>query len=240
MLKTWTVGDFVLIWLGGTVASVAMALALRELDTAPGVTGLATLAAQFAGILVVFWVIRARKHDAEPLNFAIEPGDIKYAGLGMLLQIVVSLLLQPIARLVYPEGRPPQEIGDIIGSADTESYVRIALFAAAVLFAPLTEELMYRGVLFKATRPLGPWVAILVTSVVFTVVHILGLDPDNRVGSAAIVLPPLFALAVLLGWLTERTGRLGPALFLHSGWNLLAALLLLIPAELLEQAAAGS
>lgn len=240
MRKAWTVGDFVLIWIGGTVASVAMAAGLQGQDTGPGVMGLTALAAQFAGIFLVFWILRNRKRDADPVNFAIEPGDIKFAGLGMLLQIVASLLLQPIARLVYPDGRPPQEIADIIGSADTESYIRIALFAAAVLFAPLTEELMYRGVLFKATRPLGPWVAIITTSLVFTVVHILGLDPDNRLGSAAIVLPPLFALAVLLGWLTERTGRLGPALFLHSGWNLLAALLLLIPTELLEQAAAGS
>lgn len=239
MPKTWTVVDFVLLWIGGTAASVAMAVALQGQDTGPGVLGLATLAAQFAGILLVFWIIRSRKRQAEPLNFAIEPGDIKYAGLGMLLQIVASLLLQPIARLVYPDGRPPQQIADIIGNADTESYVRLALFAAAVLFAPLTEELMYRGVLFRAARPLGPWVAILVSAVVFTGVHVFGLDPDNRLGSAAIVLPPLLALAILLGWLTERTGRLGPALFLHSGWNLLAAILLLVPAELLEQAAGG-
>lgn len=237
MRKTWTVGDFVLIWLGGTAASVVAALAMEGRDTGVGVAGLATLGAQFVGILGVFWLIRTRKRDAGSLNFALEPGDIKYAGLGMLLQIVASLLLQPIARLVYPDGRPPQEIAEILGSSDTESYVRIALFASAVLFAPLTEELMYRGVLFRATRPLGVWVAIITTAVVFTGVHVFGLDPNNRMGSAAIVLPPLFALALLLGWLTERTGRLGPALFLHSGWNLLAAAILLIPAELLEQAA---
>ena len=154
----------------------------------------------------------------------------------MGLQIVVALLLQPIARIIYPEGRPPQEIADIIGSSDTDSTIRVVLFAAAVLMAPLTEELMYRGILFKAIRPLGPWVAIVVTALVFTAVHIFGLDANNRLASAAVVLPPLFALAIFLGWLTERTGRLGPALFLHSGWNLLAALLLLIPTELLEQA----
>ena len=48
------------------------------------------------------------------------------------------------------------------------------------------------------------------------------------------MLPPLFLLAILLGWLTERTGRLGPAFFVHSGFNLLAALILLIPPELLQ------
>lgn len=234
MRKTWTVGDFVLIWIGGTAMSVAVAAMVVDAEFSAGVNTLFILGGQYIGILVGFWLVSRRRREAEPINLSLEIGDLKYVGLGMGLQIVASLLLQPIARIFYPDGRPPQEIADIIGSTDTGSAVRVALFGAAVLLAPFTEELMYRGVLFKAVRPLGAWVAIVATAVVFTSVHVLGLDPNNRAGSAAIVLPPLFALAILLGWLTERTGRLGPALFLHSGWNLLAAALLLIPADLLE------
>jgi membrane protease YdiL (CAAX protease family) len=48
------------------------------------------------------------------------------------------------------------------------------------------------------------------------------------------VVPPVFGLGVLLAWLTTRYDRLGPAIFLHSGWNLVAALVLLLPSELLE------
>jgi membrane protease YdiL (CAAX protease family) len=33
---------------------------------------------------------------------------------------------------------------------------------------------------------------------------------------------------------TLRTKRLGPAIFIHSGFNLLAAVVLLLPTELLE------
>jgi membrane protease YdiL (CAAX protease family) len=53
--------------------------------------------------------------------------------------------------------------------------------------------------------------------------------------SAAVVLPPLFVLGLLLAWITQRSGRLGPAIFIHSGWNLLAAFVLLLPPEVLEQ-----
>jgi membrane protease YdiL (CAAX protease family) len=53
--------------------------------------------------------------------------------------------------------------------------------------------------------------------------------------SAVVVLPPIFLLGLVLGWLTQRSGRLGPAIFLHSGWNLLAAFVLLLPPEFLEQ-----
>jgi len=45
----------------------------------------------------------------------------------------------------------------------------------------------------------------------------------------------LFILGVILAWLTHRSGRLGPAILLHSGWNLLAAVVLLLPSEVLEQ-----
>jgi membrane protease YdiL (CAAX protease family) len=53
--------------------------------------------------------------------------------------------------------------------------------------------------------------------------------------SAAVFLPPLFLLGMLLAWVTLRTGRLGPAIFIHSGWNLLSAVVLLLPTEMLER-----
>jgi membrane protease YdiL (CAAX protease family) len=53
--------------------------------------------------------------------------------------------------------------------------------------------------------------------------------------AAAVYLPPLFILGLVLARLTQRTGRLGPAILLHSGWNLLSALVLLLPSDILEQ-----
>ena len=47
-------------------------------------------------------------------------------------------------------------------------------------------------------------------------------------------MPQLFIVGIVLAWVTLRNGRLGPAIFIHSGFNLLAALVLLIPSELLE------
>jgi membrane protease YdiL (CAAX protease family) len=75
---------------------------------------------------------------------------------------------------------------------------------------------------------------MVITALVFALVHLLGVDPDRFLASAAVVAPPIFLLGLMLAWLTIREGRLGPAIFLHSGWNLLAALVLLLPGELLE------
>jgi membrane protease YdiL (CAAX protease family) len=231
--KTWTVADFALIWLGGAILSAVVVAALVAPGASLGRFAVAGLAAQYAGILLVLGVLWFTK-GRPSIGMQVEPGDLRYVVAGMLLYIVTAILLQPLARLFYPEGRPPQEITEAITSPSTSSGVRLTLVVAAIVFAPLTEELMYRGVLFQAMRRRGPWVAIMVTALVFTLVHVVGLDPNNRLGSAAVVLPPLFGLGILLGWLTERKGRIGPALFLHSGWNMLVALILLVPADLLE------
>ena len=233
--RSWTLLDFILIWLAGAVVSALAAEAARSLELPDDLRLLVTLAGQFVGILLMFAILYVRRRADGPITFGLATGDARFVLLGIGFQIAANILMQPIARMVYPEDAgPPQMIAEIIGRSSTHGAVRIAFFASAALLAPLTEELLYRGVLFQATRRWGAWVAIITTSVVFTAVHLLGLDPENFAGSAAIVLPPLFVLAILLGWLTERTGRLGPAFFVHSGFNLLAALILLIPPELLQ------
>ena len=72
---------------------------------------------------------------------------------------------------------------------------------------------------------------MVLTSLVFAAFHTLGLDPERLLQAAAVVLPQLFLVGLVLAWITLRTGRLGPAIFIHSGFNLLAALVFLLPPE---------
>jgi membrane protease YdiL (CAAX protease family) len=75
---------------------------------------------------------------------------------------------------------------------------------------------------------------MVITALVFAAFHLIGLPGDRFLQSAAVVMPQLFIVGIVLAWVTLRSGRLGPAIFTHSGFNLLAALVLLIPSELLE------
>ncbi|HEU4321323.1 MAG TPA: type II CAAX endopeptidase family protein [Acidimicrobiia bacterium] len=232
MRRSWSVVDFILIWLGGLIGSaffLAVGVALGDED----VRLLLGLAGQYVGNLGVFWIIWRRK-DQPDVGFVIRGADAAYLGLGLILQIAVAALLLPLSNLLFPDGRPRQEMADIIAGADT-AMLQVGLVLAAVVLAPVTEELMFRGVLLKALEPKGRTLTLLVTSAAFTLVHLLGLDLEMLWQSAVVVLPPIFGLGLLLGWLTQRTGRLGPAIFLHSGWNLLAAFVLLLPEDLLEQ-----
>lgn len=230
--RSWSVYDFILIWLGGLVgtgAFFAFSVALESQDW----TIILSLAGQYLGSLGVFWIL-TRYKDISDIGLTIEAGDFFYVGLGLVLQIAIALLFLPLSHLLFPEGRPPQEVAEIIASAEAP-FLKVALVASAVVLAPLTEELMYRGVLLRALRARGKTFAIIVSSVVFTAVHVTGLDPSQMLRSAAVVLPPLFLLALVLAWLTMRTGRLGPAIFLHSGYNLLAAFVLLLPTDVVTQ-----
>ncbi|HSL27382.1 MAG TPA: CPBP family glutamic-type intramembrane protease, partial [Acidimicrobiia bacterium] len=66
--------------------------------------------------------------------------------------------------------------------------------------------------------------------------HVFGLTGDILRG-VILTVPAFFLIGLILARVTLRQGRLGPAIFVHSGYNLLALIVLLLPPELLEQAA---
>ncbi|WP_286159017.1 CPBP family intramembrane glutamic endopeptidase [Methylobacterium sp. Leaf456] len=96
-------------------------------------------------------------------------------------------------------------------------------FAFAVLLAPIAEELLLRGEVYaRASSFLGPAATIVVTALIFCLAHV-GLEPAPRNASAlnALARPlTLLPLALTLGWLRWRTGRLWPCILLHAWSNL--------------------
>lgn len=200
-------------------------------------TGAASLLPSLVGQYVFglgLLYLLARRKEGDRLGFTIEGGDFAFIGVGLGLQLAFAFMLDPISRLLFPDGNPEQSVASGLIEANSTS-IQIALFVAYVVVGPIAEELVYRGVLLRALESTGRWTAILVSSLVWAAIHLPGLETDQLLRSAALFLPPFFLLGVLLAWLTFRRGRLGPAIFVHSGWNLLAAIALLVPAEMLEQ-----
>ncbi|MCX7619693.1 MAG: CPBP family intramembrane metalloprotease [Acidimicrobiales bacterium] len=89
--------------------------------------------------------------------------------------------------------------------------------ALVVLVAPVTEEIFFRGLVLRAAeRAYGPTAALIGTSLLFALYHFQLLQ-----------FPALLVLAVILGTIAMRTGRLGTAIFAHLGFNLTAVILVL-------------
>jgi membrane protease YdiL (CAAX protease family) len=83
-----------------------------------------------------------------------------------------------------------------------------------VLVAPIFEEWIFRGLLYRSLRQsTGIVASIAAASLLFTVIHPL---------SSAV---PILVLAVATAWVYERTGKLTASIAVHTGYNLFIVLL---------------
>jgi membrane protease YdiL (CAAX protease family) len=91
----------------------------------------------------------------------------------------------------------------------------VALFVlVAVIMAPLFEEIVFRGFLFRGFANSWGWVwGAVVSSVIFGIAH-LQLD----------VFVPLAVLGFALAWVYRRTGSLWTCIAMHAVFNALAVL----------------
>lgn len=85
----------------------------------------------------------------------------------------------------------------------------LSLFWGA-LVAPVAEESLFRGLLFRAfRRPLGPALAAMISSSLFAASHYYSLQGFVMV----------FLMGMVFAWVFHRTGRLAAAMMTHSMVN---------------------
>lgn len=232
MAPRWTLVDLVVIVLGALVGSLLGGVIGALLTDDTNLLLLASFAGQFVGTVGVMWLMgRSRGLGLDSLGFEIRPPDFLYIVLGVGLQIAIAILFIPLQQLLVPEGGASQEITELFGRLDQPA-ARLAMVAIATLLAPVAEELMFRGVLLQALAHRSRRTILVVTSLVFALFHLTGV---SSVGAGVLVFIQIFLVGLVLAHLTLRHERLGPAIFVHSGFNLLAALILLLPPEMLEQ-----
>jgi len=101
-----------------------------------------------------------------------------------------------------------------------------AQWLLVLVFAPLAEELLFRGFLLSALAPtkLGFWGAALVSTLLWTVPH----------GYSLPGLAKVFGFGLFLSWLLWRTGSLRLAIFCHALNNAISLLLILAIQRLVD------
>ena len=101
---------------------------------------------------------------------------------------------------------------------DASPLLLVAVAIAAVLLAPVVEELLFRGIVLRGLMlRIGFWPAAVVSSFCFGVLHATGTGLE---AVPLIVATGVFGLGLCV--LTRRTGRLGPAIGVHALRNALA------------------
>ncbi|MBC7772662.1 MAG: CPBP family intramembrane metalloprotease [Pyrinomonadaceae bacterium] len=172
-----------------------------------------------AGALLIYFILpRARN-----AGFRAGKSDV-LTGLGVLLltmPILEGVNMLGVLTTTWISGHTPDPIAhetlrDLIN--DRHNPWTWAVMAAAVIGAPIVEELTFRvflqSAILRATR--SHWTAILVSAALFALIHRLSDSPVPWH-----VLPTLFTLGVAAGIAFERTGRVLVPIIMHASFNAL-------------------
>jgi CAAX protease family protein len=204
---------FMMAIVGGVVVALVASAFGASVDRAtPAVNLIATIVQDvaFVGAAVAF----ARQGGPlSPAQFGLRrtplPRALGLIALTLFVFYALSALWASVVNL-HERDQLPKDLGIHRSTA--------ALVAACVLvtvIAPVAEELLFRGFFFTALRGWrGPWVAALLTGLVFGAIH---------VASAPVAfLVPLALLGFLLCLLRWRTGSLLPCMSVHALNNAIA------------------
>lgn len=118
---------------------------------------------------------------------------------------------------------PPQDVLQLAVQPELPVTTRLLVLASICIVGPLGEEVLFRGYVQSALRGLlGPAGGLLVTSVLFGLVH--GL----------VYAVPTGLIGLWLGWLRERTGGLLAPFVAHALHNSVTVAVVLCWPSLLE------
>jgi len=132
-----------------------------------------------------------------------------FAFTGMLLALTISA----VSGLVRPVGEIPME--RLFQQRESAALI---LFAAVVV-APLMEELLFRGWLYPVVaRTFGVTGGVLITGALFGMMH------GAQLGWHLALVGLLTLAGVVFSYFRARTGSVLPAYFLHLGYNSFLAL----------------
>ena len=186
---------------------------------------LATLCFQGAGLFLIARFLRQQQSTlTEGFGLLNRPRQAVLLGLVVaLIFLPVGWGLQQASALVMthlphfklePQEQLPVHALRVSGSWGG----RLAFGAAAILLVPVTEEMLFRGILYPAVKQFGyPRLALWSTSLLFAAIHM-----------NAVTFVPLATLALVLTMLYERTDNLLAPITTHVLFNALNFATLLV------------
>ncbi len=168
--------------------------------------------------LWIIYLFRKRATGQKGFRFSIpDKGTIPFVVLGTVaLSVGVILPLVSITLYFFPV---PDAFADQMRQVGDPTH--IAVFATLVIAAPVLEEFIFRGIILDGLlKKYSPYRAILVSSLLFAIVH---LNPWQFITA--------FIMGAFIGWVYYRTGSLSMAIIIHAANNLFVT----IPAFFMEE-----
>lgn len=152
--------------------------------------------------------------------------DPKWSDLGWGPIVWIGALgAQVIAvSIVVALGLPVSNNTDALEQASIDRTYVVSLVIAAVVAAPIVEEMVFRGVVLRGLRSRLPLVlAIVVQGVLFGAAHV---DPVRGAGNVGLVVV-LTGVGIAFGLAAHLLRRIGPSIVAHALFNGVVLLLVL-------------
>lgn len=167
-----------------------------------------TIVFQFITIAAVLAITRKGPGELARLLRLDAVGSIRWgrAALATIAAYVGVVGWAVLATTLLPDFFVPEST---VPSAVARDSLTLAIAGlAAVVMAPLAEEIFYRGLVFGGLLKWGFWPAAVVSSAIFAAVH---LDPGSVI--------PFFGVGIALCWVYWSGGRLLDAIAFHCLFN---------------------
>jgi uncharacterized protein len=196
----------------GIFGTAAIAVFGAERDIRTAVAGQFGLWVGMVGAALVY-AKRSGMTLRTRTDLLMVPRDFAWIALGPVLQVLFGLAYRPFVSTDKVE-QAAQDVADL-ARGQLGPYLLLCFTTA--ICAPLVEELFFRGVVMRGpTSGVAPTLArrsqqvtaVVVSAVVFGAIH---LQP--------LLFPALAAFGAVCALLVIRFNRLGPAIWLHIGFN---------------------
>jgi membrane protease YdiL (CAAX protease family) len=182
--------------------------------------------AQHLATLGILALLASRREPVVPaLGLQVTWKDTAFVPAGAGISILLGIFLYLVVETFLDGEVPTQAVVEATNRA-TGIPTIIGVAVTAVILAPFAEEVVFRGVLYRALlRRWGANAAVYGSAAVFAGLHVV-LDPGAWLASIA-----LFAFGIVLAYSVQHTGRLGRAIMMHAGFNLHAVIVLVAIAD---------
>jgi membrane protease YdiL (CAAX protease family) len=124
--------------------------------------------------------------------------------------VLVALFIPTWHGLAYVLEIHSSQTYDLYRNARAVGILPLYWFVAVVV-APVAEEIVFRGFLFRGLMSQSQIITVSTTSLVWALTH---------VGMAWSIKLQIVLLGLLLGWMRWRSGSVFPPMLMHGLWNL--------------------
>lgn len=201
----WTAAD---TWLGLFLLILVVAgylFAISRFEESRNLSLLYVATFEFLLLIPIAIIFLWRKVSWQELGLRRFHRNMLVLGIGLLLPVYTVTIINNVVMLALKVTVQAEVIAQLFDELDSP-----LLFAVVTaVIAPITEELFFRGFLFKGLREKYGWVnALMFSSIIFALFH----------GQVATLLPT-FLLGALFSYLYQRTESVFPGMILHCAVN---------------------